>query len=311
MARPISLAGMTILLTIFIGAGAMADGPAQGKTPGLTITEAGKSSAGRQLYNLKADGAYVVDVLKQLFAKAGINNYQISAEVTGSVTLDVQGVSADSLIDQVRSAMVPPLYIQSNGRQIFVMRSANAVSKAEEIRRRMEAMQGGRLAPGIVPNGLTSGLEGAYRDSAALEKTVTLNVSDEHPITLSAALQLLESQTRVPIRLDPSLTGDVKFTGTVTRVPLRTVLQNIAPGGEGSLKWISTPSQILIAPADRMNVVWNGSAIGSNQACQKCKQLLLSTWNFCPNCGQPTRRGQAQGYQGVPSIRGKGPQRPE
>lgn len=287
------------------------DGPEQ--TGGISITEAGRDASGQKIFDLKAEGADVIDLLKRLFSRAGVNNYEISPEIRQSVTLSMKGATANEMINKVGASTSPPLTIQATGRNVVVTRSPNAFSRAEEIRRRMEAIQAGRNGIGIVPSGLSDAFGGTYRDAAALETPVTLVVPDDRPITLAAALQLMEKQTHVPIRLDPSLPSDIKFTGSVNRVPLRAVLQNIAPGGsEGTLKLIASTNQILIAPADRINVFWGGAAISSMQPCTRCRQPLLATWSFCPNCGQPTKRGLLQGNQGPGSnARRAGPGRPE
>jgi hypothetical protein len=280
------------LILFFIVMAVSVPAPSRAQVAGLTLTEAGRNASGRPLYDLKAEKADLVDVLKQLFQRAGIGSYEISQEVRQSVTLSAKGATADELIDKVRGATVPPFNIQTNGRTVFVTRSATAVSRAEEIRRRMESNQFKRM-PGLVPGGVVDSVGGVYRDAAALDRPVTLVVPDDKPITLSAALQAFERQTGVPIRLDRSLSPDIKFLGSVTNVPLRSVLQKLAPGNDdGSLKIVTMPNQIVIAPADRFNVMLNGTAIMSTEGCQKCRQPLHALWSFCPNCGQVTRRGQ-------------------
>lgn len=306
---PLRLALLFTILTLaaFASAAPWEQGSA------ATITPAGRSVAGKQLFDLKADKADVLDLLKQLFAKAGVRNYEISPEIRQNITLSASAATADELIEKVRSATVPPVNILTNGTTVFVTRSASAVSKAEEIRRRMEANQNSRLAPSIVPSGLSEAFANGYRDTAALETLVSLNVPDDRPITLGMALQLLERQSRVPLRLDPGVPADIKFTGVVTRVPLRSVLQNLAPGtGDGSLKVVSMPTQILIAPSDRFNLYWNGGAVSSTLSCAKCRQPVLSVWSYCPNCGLATRRGQLQGGQIAPGGgRRSNPSRPD
>jgi hypothetical protein len=288
MHKSFSLIGLSILI---VSCGL----PAVAQAPGLTITGSGRSANGKPLFDLKAENADVIEVLKQLFSRARLGAYEISPEIRQSVTFSAKGATADELIDKVRNSTTPPLNIVTNGQTVFVTRSANAVSRAEEIRRRMEGNPYSRLTPGIVPSGLSEAFAGGYRDAAALETPVSLNVPDDKPISLGALAALLEKQTRVPIRLDAGVPSDVKFTGVLTRVPLRSVLQNLAPGtGEGSLKIVSSANQILIAPTDRFNLMYGASVIGSTLRCERCRASLFSTWSFCPNCGQATKRGLLQ-----------------
>src|SRR5512138_220762 len=86
------------------------EGPEQ--TGGITITEAGRDAAGQRIYDLKAEGADVIDLLKRLFSRAGVNNYEISPEIRQSVTFSMKGATANELINKVGAATTPPLVIQ-------------------------------------------------------------------------------------------------------------------------------------------------------------------------------------------------------
>jgi hypothetical protein len=256
-----------------------------GQKAGFSIVETGKNADGKALYNVKADSADIADVLKAIFLKMGEPPYLIQENVRGTLNFSLKEATLDEILQGVQKASVPPIKITS-GKVTTVSRAFDAKTAAALIQQRIEDMHDGIGLSGPAT------LPGAQQGSSPLDRPVTLNIAYNRPILLSEALLNIEKQTGVSIRLDKNIPTDIRFTATVTHMPLRYVLQNIAPGDASSaLKTVVLNDYILIAPTDRLEISRGPNILGSTLLCLKCRQPLSSGWSFCPNCGQTTPRG--------------------
>jgi hypothetical protein len=245
---------------------------------GFSIVETGKDRSGRPLFSVRADNADIADVLKAVYGRMADVQFVIREDVRGTINFTLKDATLEQIVDGVKAAAVPPIKV-TPGKVLVVSREFDAAAAAARVRARLD--------------GLPVGGSGLSSLQGPLDRQVTLSIPENAPITLAAALLELERQTRVPVRLAKGIPGDIKFTATVTRMPLRFVLDNMAPNtGVGALKWVAMPDHILLAPTDRMQLLLGPNVLGSTLPCGKCRQPVSALWNFCSNCGQLTARGQ-------------------
>ncbi len=246
----------------------------------ISLGEIGKNANGQTLYNLRSDNADVSELLRMVFNRKGEANYFVGDDIKGTVSLNVRGVTLDDILTLVQTS-VPTIKITS-GPIVRPTRDLKAI--ASRIQSQLDLKY---ITPGQV-SALTTGIS----PDAPLSRLVTLNIPDSNPTTLANALATIEHQTRVSIKLDARVPADVKFIATVTSMPLGSLLDKIAPAaGFGALKWVAMNNYILIAPADRLQVMTGPQVLGSALVCVHCNQPLATIWSYCPNCGQLTQRG--------------------
>ncbi len=134
----------------------------------------------------------------------------------------------------------------------------------------------------------------------ALGRPVTLSIPDERPMPLRSVALQLEQQTRIPIRLDPRVPGDVGVAARFTDTPLSLVLESIAR--TGALKWqLRQDGTVVLAPSDWLLLSLRGVPAWGDPAsvCPSCGRPVLGSWSFCPYDGKPLPpRGQIR--QGAP-----------
>lgn len=243
------------------------------QTGGLSVGVS-KTEAGRTLYNVRADGVEIAEVLKLLFNKVG-EEFSIDPTVQGRLYLSIRDATFEQVLERVAEVAQPPIRIRRVGKVYRVTRNVEAEQRAEVARERMERLHGGGIH---VPMGY---------QALALNRTVSLDIPDQRPIALGQALRLIGQQTQTTIRLDKSIRSDIRFSARFTRTPLQFVLDSIAK--TGALKWaFLSDGSILIAPADRWSLIAGGNvAIGyPSQVCPRCRQSVYVSWNYCPRCGQ-------------------------
>jgi len=249
---------------------------------GTLVIESGKDVRGRTVYNLRAIGAEIQDVLKLLFSQIGAE-YAIDQDVKGTVSVTIKSATMEQVLQHVVDASQPPIRIKRVGKTLRVSLEPVPGRRTE----RIETMYGvGGF--GSQP-GLSRYLGGSPQRS--LERPVTLDIPDSRPIPFGEALQLIGQQTQITLRLDKSVRSDIRFSARFTQTPLQFVLDSIAR--TGALKWALLPDgSILIAPADRWQVYVGANPVLGypNQPCPRCRQVVIPVWNYCPNCGQTMPR---------------------
>lgn len=268
--------------------------PAQnGSRPGvLSIVEAGVAADGvTPRYNIEANGADIRDVLAALLRKTG-KEYTINQDVTGPISLALRDKTLDEILDRLQTLARPAIVIQRG--DVISVATAPADQGAGE------ATTGRRSG---TPAGARTRIE-AIRPSQALvmpgqilplDRRVTLAIPDDQPIALRTALRQIESQTQVPIRLDPRVPADIGLAARFTETPLSLVLESI--GRTGSLKWqTQLDGSILIAPTDWLLVSVRGVPAWGQPAavCPRCQRPVLPSWSFCPHDGTPLTRTNRQ-----------------
>jgi hypothetical protein len=254
---------------------------------GTSIIETGKTADGKAVYSVRAYNVDIAELLGGLFRQTG-EECVIDQDVSGPITLAIKDATIDQILERVQASARPAIKI-TRGKFTRVSllldpRIADAMTN--------RTLQGNRVNSLNVPN--ASGLgynQIVNQQSPLLNRPVTLNIPDSRPIPLSAALQMIQGQTQVPIRLDSRIPSNVGFVGQMTQVPLSLVLETITR--IGAFKWIQQPDgSLLIAPSDRLTLFIAESALG-NAPCNRCNQLVLSSWKFCPHCGQTAARAKS------------------
>lgn len=294
-------ARLCLALVSFLGSamlsGAGARASDQTDHAGLSLVETGNISNGKALYNIKADRVEITEILKTLFRKTG-EEYSIDQDVTGTVDLVKNGATIDEILELVREQARPPLRI-ARGKFTRVSVGTDTRLLAAQAQQRINQARGGY-------SGLLFGqsMPGYPADDNPFNRRVSLNIPDDRPVPLADALDMIERQTHVPIRLDRSLPRTARFSAVFTQAPLSFVLDAITK--TGALKWVTVSEgdgYILIAPTDRMQVLIADVVAGSYPAvvCTRCHAPLAASWAYCPLCGQlAPRTPQNQGRQAVP-----------
>jgi hypothetical protein len=260
---------------------------------GISIAETGKTADGKAVYSVRAYNVDIAELLSGLFRQTG-EECVIDQDVRGPITLAIKDATIEQILERVQAAARPAIKIT---RDRFTRVSLQFDPRlADVMTSRMQ--QGSRVERINVPNVGSFGYHQIVnQQSPLLNRPVTLNIPDNRPIALSAALQMIQEQTQVPIRLDPRIPANVGFVGQMTQVPLSLVLETIAR--IGAFKWLQQPDgSLLIAPSDRLILFLAESALAA-APCSRCNQLMLSSWKLCPHCGQTAARSKP-GLQTTP-----------
>lgn len=263
----------------------------------LSIVESGLAADGvTPRYSIEANGADIRDVLAAVLRKSG-KEYTINQDVTGPISFVLRDKTLDEILDRLQAAAKPAITITRGDMISVATATAASIGDADT----PSASQASRAGLGsgsrihtirpsqaiILPNQV-----------AALDRRVTLAIPDDQPIALRTALRQIESQTRVPIRLDPRIPADIGLAARFTDTPLSLVLDSI--GRTGALKWqMQLDGSILLAPTDWMLVSVRGVPVWGQPAatCPRCSRPVLPAWSFCPHDGTPLAR------QNPPSTR--------
>jgi hypothetical protein len=251
---------------------------------GTLVIETGKTDKGKTLYSVRVDGADIQQTLKLLFTKSG-EEFSIAPEVKGTLTFAVKNATMEQVFEQIVESANPPVKIKRDGKVWRVTRDTELEMRAAAIRERMQR-RGGGLS---IPLGYSQ---------IPTDRIVNLDIPEGRAISFAEALQIIGQQTQIPVRLDKSIPGDVRFSGRFVQTPFPVVLESITK--TGYLKWISQPDgSILIAPTDRWQLHLGGAiALGyPAQPCARCRVSLLGTWNYCPHCGQALPRKGGAGVR--------------
>lgn len=279
------------LLASLIVAPALADDDPAARPGGgaLTIVETGRTPAGKPRYTIEAYSVDLNTLITEVLRRTG-EEFTVSQDVTGSISLVLRNATAEAILDAVSRAAHPPIRI-SRGRGILVSLAPTDAGGSP----------GAGGAPRVAPGrGLLSvPIAGSTPDVAsALQTPVSLDIPDGRPVPLAQAIKALEQQTGIAIRLDPRIPANLGFAARVTRTPLMVVLESIAR--TGALKWSAQPDgSVLVAPTDWMRLSLGGAALPSatTTPCPRCGRPIQPDWRYCPSCGQmivhrvsPTRR---------------------
>lgn len=277
----------------------LAETTGQANQSGLSIVENGTDRQNNRLFTIQADRVDVADVLRTFFKKAGVEA-AIDRDVSGPVNLTIKNVTFREALQYVVQFARPQIKITKgqNDSVYHVSRDLEAQRKAEAIANRIQELNGatGHAYPPVVPNGIgpqTSRL-GPPLQIGLPDRTVTLEVPDDHPIPLSEALSRISQQTRFPIYLDRRVPRELSFAGTISEAPLSLVLQRLA--STTGLKLLASPTQATLVPPDQFTIRVNDMLLNQypNMPCSKCGQPISSLWYYCPHCGQITPRGAQQ-----------------
>lgn len=263
---------------------------------GISIAETGKTADGKAVYSVRAYNVDIAELLSGLFRQTG-EECVIDQDVRGPITLAIRDATIEQILERVQASARPAIKI-TRDKYTHVSLLPDPLT-ANVLTHRMQ--QGGRTGRINVPNAGGFGYNQILNQpSPLLNRPVTLNIPDNRPISLSAALQMIQEQTQVPIRLDARIPSNVGFVGQMTQVPLSLVLETISR--IGAFKWLQQPDgSLLIAPSDRLILFLAESALAS-APCSRCNQLMLSSWKLCPHCGQTAERAKP-GVQAAPRRR--------
>lgn len=296
-------AAITIAISLTLGLSTNARARVQNGTrpAALSIIEAGLAPDGATpRYTIEASGADLRDVLAALLRKTN-REFVINQDVTGPVSMVLRDKTLDDILAHLCRVARPPIVIQRGEMITVATVPPTATSHETDAVAAPAARLDGRPERAMAePSGRTATIRTNYAPLAGqtltLVQPVTLAIPDERPVALRAVLQQIEAQTRVPIRLDPRIPGDVGVAARFTDTPLSLVLESI--GRTGALKWQFRPDgSVLVAPTDRMLLTVRGiPAWGSpSGVCPQCGRPVLSSWSYCPHDGRPlTSRSQGQ-----------------
>lgn len=229
----------------------------------VSVQEPARGGTGVVRLTVLADRADITEVLKALFTKIGAD-YAIDQDVGGAVDLHLRNETFPRILQAVEAVSRPPIVVR-------VVNGVYRVSLREQ-------------TPGAP---LRGPMRYPYASLAVANRPVTLEVSEEHPIPLEAALERMSLQTGYIIRLDPRVPRSLMFSGHITQAPLGTVLQVIADTSR--LKVVTAGNEVLLVPEDRFLITLGGAAVSGypTTACRYCGERLLPGWKFCPHCGKP------------------------
>jgi hypothetical protein len=136
----------------------------------------------------------------------------------------------------------------------------------------------------------------SFQQSAnAYLNRVTIRVPEKQAIPLNKALEDMQQQANVPIRMSPDIPQSVTFSGRMVNTPLNVALEAIAR--TAGLKVVSEEDgSYLLTPSDRFQILFKNMLLGNYPDhpalfCTKCGYPLLPEWNYCPDCGQITPHG--------------------
>ena len=187
---------------------------------------------------------------------------------------------------------MPPIKL-TPGKSLLVIR--DPVYMANLLQQRIYSQANGKYIPANPAIGNASSLNvvNGNQQLQGLQKLINLQIPDDAPIALSAALQIIEKQVGIVFLLDARVSPDIKFIASVSQMPLGLFLDRVAPAnGYGSLKWYVSGNRIIIAPSDRLELRSGPNVIGSTFICTQCHSPLGRDWSYCPQCGLITPRGQ-------------------
>lgn len=251
----------------------------QGKK-GSIISESILDKDGKQRYNVIANSADLVQLLKDLFAKIGAQ-YAISQDVAGPVDLKRNNLTADEILKEVAGTASPPLVIERNKDGVYKVSRPPSLPVPSPLRPDLSRGPEG-IVP-VTPSGYGQFLPG--------NRPVTLDIPAGRQVPLTQVLSLMSTQTGFPIRLDRRV-SDVTVTDSYfNQTPLNVALPLLAEAT--GLKLVVDNSHAELYPTDRFMAIMNDIVIGaaSSQTCRSCAGKLAPSWKYCPNCGQPTGRG--------------------
>jgi hypothetical protein len=287
----------------------VADATLQANQSGLSIVENGTDRQNNRLFTIQADRVDVADVLRTFFKRAGAEA-AIDQDVAGAVNLNIKNVTFREALQWIVQVARPQIKVTKgrNDSIYHVSRDIEAQRQAEAIANRIQELSGqpGHAYPPVVPNGLgpqTNHLGPSTVQIGVPDRTVTMDVPDDHPIPLAEALSRISQQTRFPIYLDRRVPRELSFAGTISEAPLSLVLQRLS--STTGLKLLASSTQATLVPPDQFTIRVNDMLLNQypNMACAKCGQQISSLWSYCPHCGQITPRGAQQiGRQVKPST---------
>lgn len=259
----LSLAAAGCFLFFAAGGALAMDAAADQSRSPVSLEGVQLSAGGPPRFTLMADRADIGEVLKAIFAKMGAD-YAIDQDVEGPVDLRLRNETLPRILQAVEAIARPPV----------VVRMVNGVYRVSL--RETQGVPGPRLPGRFAYQALTLG-----------SRPVTLEVPEDHPITLEAALEKIGLQTGCLIRMDARIPRSLMFSGHIRQAPLGTVLQAIAD--TSGLKLVPAGSELLLVPQDRFLITLGGAAVGGYPAdvCRFCGTRLLPGWKFCPHCGKP------------------------
>jgi hypothetical protein len=281
----------------------LAEETQQAAQSGLSIVENGTDRQNNRLFTIQVDRVDVADVLRTFFKRAGVEAV-IDQDVAGPLNITVKNVTFREALQYVVQFARPQIKVTKgkNDSVYHVSRDLEAQRTAEAIANRMQDLSGqpGHAYAPVVPNGLgpqTNRLgspQPGIVTGLPVDRTVTIDVPDDHPIPLSEALSRISQQTRFPIYLDRRVPREISFAGTISEAPLSLVLQRLAT--TTGLKLLSSPTQATLVPPDQFTIRVSDMLMNQypNMPCVKCGQQISSLWSFCPHCGQITPRGAQQ-----------------
>jgi len=279
-----------------IDAQELADSTLQAGRSGLSIAESGVDASNNRLFRIVADRVDVADVLRAFFKQAGVE-FAIDPDVSGPINLSRRDVTFLQGLQALVQVAKPQIKVTrgANNNVYHVSRDPDAQRAADAIANRIQQM-GAHAYPSVVPGniiGQTNPLNSlpTIQIGAPGDRTVTLEVSEEHPIPLADALSRISQQAHFPIYVDRRVPRELSFAGTITEAPLSLVLQRIAT--TTGLKLLASPTQATFVPPDQFTIRVNNMLVNQypNMPCAKCGQQISSLWSYCPYCGQITPRG--------------------
>lgn len=251
----------------------------------LTIIEAGYAPDGTTpRYTVDANGADLRDLLAALLRKTG-KEFVINQDVAGPISLTLKDKTLDDILAFVCKVARPPIVIKQ-GDIITVSLAPISEPTGEP----QPVAESPRQSPtGRVAAVRTNQQQIPAVQSPLLSQPVTLSIPEDRPVALRVVLQQIANQTRVPIWLDPRVSGDVGVSARFTDTPLSLVLDSMAR--TGALKWhLRQDGAVVISPSDWMLISLRGVPVWgspSSATCSSCGRQVLPSWRFCPYDGTP------------------------
>lgn len=214
-----------------------------------SIAEAGQDRLGNPLFTVRAHGADLKEFLGALLAAAK-REFTIDERVRGRVDLTLP---ARSSLESVL------FYCQNVTRAFWITVDAKGAIQ----------IQPPSSSPGIPPGVILPGNVNAealqsllqsrrtetpgfgYPGNPYLNRSIQFSIPDAQPVKLRQALDMLARQSGMRFRLHPDIRPDVLFSGTVNRLPLRSVLDSL--GRTANFSWqLQRDGSVLITPLARV-----------------------------------------------------------
>ncbi|MGC8669288.1 MAG: zinc-ribbon domain-containing protein [Chthonomonadales bacterium] len=229
----------------------------------VSVQEAASGAGGAGRFTLTADHADIAEVLKALFTKIGAD-YAIDQDVEGPVDVRLRNETVPRILQAIEAVARPAITIRMVNGVYRVSLREPAAGSAVRLRTRF-----------------------GYQPLTVVNRPVTLEVPEDHPIPLEAALERISLQTGYVIRLDRRIPRSLMFSGRILQAPLGTTLQAIAD--TSGLKVVAGGNEVLLVPQDRFLITLGGAAVGGYPlgTCGFCGERLLPGWRYCPHCGRP------------------------